>query len=112
MRISDWSSDVCSSDLMALRDNAYGVCRWDDRGPLITSARAPRQGRFSVADPRAISSREGSGFLGVNRWSGTVGVISSRGLPTNGSYSVADPRYGERDRDSTLGVVQIGRAHV
>src|SRR3546814_6477814 len=22
---------------MALRDNAYGVCRWDDRGPLITS---------------------------------------------------------------------------
>src|SRR3546814_6285983 len=44
---------------MALRDNAYGVCRWDDRGPLITSARAPGQGRFSVADLRAISSREG-----------------------------------------------------
>lgn len=95
---------------MALRDNAYGVCRWDDRGPLITSARAPGQGRFSVADPRAISSREGSGFLGVNRWTGTVGVISSRGLPTNGSYSVADPRYGERDRDSTLGVVRWGAA--
>ncbi|TGX49061.1 DNA cytosine methyltransferase [Sphingomonas gei] len=77
-----------------LRDNAYGVCRWNDRGPLVTSARAPGQGRFSIADPRAFSSREGSGFLGVNDWTGTVGVISSRGLPTNGGYSVADPRPG------------------
>lgn len=77
-----------------LRDNAYGVCRWDERGPLVTSARAPGQGRFSIADPRAASTREGSGFLGVNGWAGTVGVISSRGGPTNGGYSVADPRPG------------------
>lgn len=77
-----------------LRNEAYGVCRWDQLGPLVTSARAPGQGRFSVADLRALSSREGSGFLGVNEWRGTIGVISTRGLPTNGSYSVADPRPG------------------
>jgi hypothetical protein len=35
-----------------LRENALGVCGWDDTAPLVTGARAPGQGRFSVADPR------------------------------------------------------------
>lgn len=77
-----------------LRENAYGVCRWEDRGPLVTGARAPGQGRFSVADPRAQTSREGTGYLGVNAWSGHVGTVSGRGGVTNGGYSVADPRPG------------------
>ncbi len=77
-----------------LRPNAYGVARWSDATGVITSARAPGQGRFSVADPRTPSSREGSGLLGVHRWTGTAGVISTRALPTNGAYSIADPRPG------------------
>lgn len=81
---------------LPLRDNAYGVCRWDDRSPLVTSARAPGQGRFSVADPRAFSSRDGSGYVGVRHWIDHVGVVSSRGGPTNGSLSIADPRPGYR----------------
>ncbi|WP_296221004.1 MULTISPECIES: DNA cytosine methyltransferase [Alphaproteobacteria] len=81
---------------LPLRDNAYGVCRWEDRSPLVTSARAPGQGRFSVADPRAFSSRDGTGYLGVRHWVDHVGVVSSRGGPTNGGYSVADPRPGYR----------------
>lgn len=81
---------------LPLRDNAYGVCRWEDRSPLVTSARAPGQGRFSVADPRAFSSRDGSGYLGVRHWVDPTGVVSSRGGPTNGSFSIADPRPGYR----------------
>lgn len=89
-----------------LRPNAYGVARWSDAAGLITSARAPGQGRFSVADPRPVSTREGSGFLGVNLWRGSTGVISTRGLPTNGAYSIADPRpgYGEATHRHVLGV--------
>lgn len=84
-----------------LRDNAYGVCRWEDRSLLVTSARAPGQGRFSVADPRAFCSRDGSGYLGVRHWIDHVGVVSSRGGPTNGSFSVADPRPGYREGTHT-----------
>lgn len=89
-----------------LRPNAYGVARWSDTAGVITSARAPGQGRFSVADPRAVSTREGTGFLGVNLWGGSTGVISTRAMPTNGAYSIADPRpsYGEATHRYVLGV--------
>lgn len=89
-----------------LRPNAYGVVRWSDHSSLITGARAPGQGRFSVADPRTSSTREGSGFLGVNRWSANTGVVSTRALPTNGAYSIADPRpaYGDATHRHVLGV--------
>src|SRR3546814_469715 len=28
MRISDWSSDVCSSDLLSVKSKIFGVCAW------------------------------------------------------------------------------------
>jgi site-specific DNA-cytosine methylase len=95
-----------------MRENAYGVCRWEDRGPLVTSARAPGQGRFSVADPRPFTTREGSGFLGVNNWIGHVGTISSRGGPTNGSYAIADPRpgYGPATHTNLLSVTSFDQS--
>lgn len=95
-----------------MRENAYGVCRWEDRGPLVTSARAPGQGRFSVADPRPFTTREGSGFLGVNSWIGHVGTISSRGGPTNGSYAIADPRpgYGPATHTNLLSVTSFDQS--
>src|SRR3546814_9905674 len=34
MRISDWSSDVCSSDLLALIGTAIAI-HWFDRGGLV-----------------------------------------------------------------------------
>src|SRR3546814_17383664 len=40
MRISDWSSDVCSSDLRLRRRNAPGIC---DRQPRRPDARLPRR---------------------------------------------------------------------
>src|SRR3546814_3640337 len=40
MRISDWSSDVCSSDLKALRGLETGLCGFDDYQPLEGASRA------------------------------------------------------------------------
>ena len=36
---------------LPLRDNAYGVCRWEDRSPLVTSARAPGASSSGLAWP-------------------------------------------------------------
>lgn len=87
-----------------LRDNALGVCRWDDTGPCVTTARAPGQGRFAVADPRTPVRQDD--HLGVHRWDEASGVIGGRGGPTNGAYSVADPRpsYGPETHRHVLGV--------
>ena len=87
-----------------LRENALGVNDWSDTAPVITTHRAPGQGRFSVADPRYTSTFEGAGPYGVEDWSEPAGAIRGANRPGNGTFSVADPRYGDRDRDSTLGV--------
>jgi site-specific DNA-cytosine methylase len=89
-----------------LRENALGVCGWDDSAPLVTGARSPGQGRFSVADPRPHGRGEqyqGS-YLGVNGWDESVGAVSTRGGPTNGAYSVADPRVDGYPHHGTHGV--------
>lgn len=91
-----------------LRDNALGVCRWGDAAPLLTGARAPGQGRFSVADPRPDQPLFRSS-LGVTSWTGRGSIaatIGGRGFPLNGAYSVADPRpgYGNSTHRNVLGV--------
>ncbi len=87
---------------MSLRENALGVNAWTDTAPVITSHRAPGQGRFSVADPR-VDSQWQADVLGVQDWQDTSGVVAGRSGPTNGAYSVADPR-GHGERASTYGV--------
>lgn len=104
-----------------LRENAYGVCRWDEKAPLITGARSPGQGKFSVADVRPFDPMYRTS-LGVIRWTGEAGTIGGRGFPLNGAYSVADPRpgYGPNTHQNILYVVRfegsaksvIGTSHV
>lgn len=91
-----------------LRENALGVCRWEDTAPLITGQRSPGQGRFSVADPRIETTREGSGRLGVREWSEPSGTVQGCSRPENGAFSVADPRpgYGPDTHRNVLGVKQ------
>src|SRR3546814_2440098 len=75
MRISDWSSDVCSSDLLVLqaalrRDDArfirvggHEACRRlpDDAFRSCISKASPRQGRYGYTHPqsgqRALGNR-------------------------------------------------------
>src|SRR3546814_21146701 len=60
MRISDWSSDVCSSDLAALRaDRRRRRARTDDRRQPRRSAQPPRRRRAALPARRvrAVESR-------------------------------------------------------
>jgi site-specific DNA-cytosine methylase len=88
-----------------MRDNQLGVCEWEGTAPTITTARAPGQGKFSVADPRpGYGDATHRNVLGVNEWEGKpAGVISGAPKPTTGANAVADPRV-EYMRDTGLGV--------
>lgn len=90
---------------VSLRENALGVNGWNDTAPVITSHRAPGQGRFSVADPR-VDSQWQADVLGVQDWQDHSGVVAGRSGPSNGAYSVADPRpgYGPSTHRHVLGV--------
>jgi len=86
-----------------LRENALGVNAWADTAPVITAARAPGQGRFSVADPR-VATEWNADVLGVRDWDGPTGTVAGRSSPSNGAYSVADPRVDGHPRSVQLGV--------
>lgn len=74
-----------------MRDNSLGVCGWGETAPVVTSQRAPGQGRFSVADPR-VGADWNADVLGVRDWAEPSGTVAGRSSPSNGVYSVADPR--------------------
>lgn len=91
----------------ALRDNALGVNSWSDTAPLITGARAPGQGRFSVADPRSEGWHNEA--LGVRQWGDPARVVAGASRPHNGAHSVADPRTNDM-RSGGLGVLPYDHA--
>lgn len=86
-----------------LRDNALGVNAWTDTAPVVTSHRAPGQGRFSVADPRPAENWHNES-LGVRSWRDTGRVVAGASRPHNGAHSVADPRVDGHPRSVQLGV--------
>ncbi|MGV7119586.1 DNA cytosine methyltransferase [Sphingopyxis sp. 550A] len=94
-----------------LRDNALGVNHWNDSAPVITTHRAPGQGRFSVADPR-VDADWNSDVLGVRDWEKSTGTVAGRNSPTNGAFSVADPRpgYGPNTHQNILAVAGYDEA--
>ncbi|GAB7553160.1 hypothetical protein NRB_26660 [Novosphingobium sp. 11B] len=88
-----------------LRENALGVNGWGDTAPVITSHRAPGQGRFSVADPRPLDDWHNEA-LGIRGWDDPARVVAGASRPHNGAHSVADPRpaYGSSTHRHVLGV--------
>nr|WP_295828248.1 DNA cytosine methyltransferase [uncultured Azospirillum sp.] len=77
------------------RDDVLGVLPMDATAPTVTGNAGPTTGRFSVADPRVISTREGTGYLGVNEWERPAGTVTANGRPGSGAFSIADPRMRE-----------------
>src|SRR3546814_1319286 len=65
MRISDWSSDVCSSDLSGLLD--------EDRGVVARAAQAQLRGRFREPEP--------DGGLQLAAAGPSARVLPDEGLP-------------------------------
>src|SRR3546814_20653860 len=100
MRISDWSSDVCSSDLVLLQDvlrRAADVVGRDladeardidagraglDAGRVVAEVAAAGLDQRGLAVERRVNVAEGLGVGGVRQTPGTAdGVGSHRDLP-------------------------------
>src|SRR3546814_20115061 len=80
MRISDWSSDVCSSDLLAGRDAEKGVPSWARSHPL-TQDRVDRARREAAGGTAKTRNRD----VFLNALDGTIydddpkkGVVDGR----------------------------------
>src|SRR3546814_10373107 len=86
MRISDWSSDVCSSDLDARIENRPG---WTDEGAAVLRLEvAPDQGRQEMQIPGGASSAGGAQGNQVRL---TSSIIVLRGLGHATALRVTPP---------------------
>src|SRR3546814_17071850 len=112
MRISDWSSDVCSSDLTGKRR-----ARREDGG---ATPPAPRTNLYDDVTHRIVAELVAGRFPWVQPW-GRTGIAAT-GLPRNAitgrSYpgvinlilwgSVIEPGWHPRSRERVLGN-EVGR---
>lgn len=87
-----------------LRNGAFGVRRWEEASGAVAGETLPTNGNYAVADPRAVSSREGSGFLGVRGWNQPSGAVIGNSRPGAGAFCVADIRIDGHPKSVQLGV--------
>src|SRR3546814_17162258 len=97
MRISDWSSDVCSSDLGVLADDRVRLRRqrFLARTDVHAAARIPRtvHARWSIAAARAVDCHF-SFDPGTQR----IGYCVERGVLIREVGIAADRRNGEAEQ--------------
>src|SRR3546814_18782752 len=89
MRISDWSSDVCSSDLTALQSE-YSIWERDIEDEILPVCREHGIG-FVPYSPL------GRGFL--------AGAVRSRDQLPEGDWRRNDPRYSDENLPANLALV-------
>src|SRR3546814_5691662 len=116
MRISDWSSDVCSSDLFARYSDTRVVIRDE------ALAREPVTGLFSANDPAGFSRAVASAFDAQVVQGPYVNILPRNPAPHKGQDPFQPPGHGSPDCDCDYEVFdvvieagvdrQIGRAHV
>src|SRR3546814_1493917 len=104
MRISDWSSDVCSSDLADYRINSLM-----DRGTLrVVSLQAPGQVSALFGDARVSMDLRGWKQVLAMRDATDSALLTYEKDDRAAVLSFNDDRSG----GVTINVQQIGRAHV
>src|SRR3546814_10021367 len=122
MRISDWSSDVCSSDLTQLDDD-YPITVAVD-GNVLIGVDAEDFGVYGVYVQHGVSEFVGGSVR--SKVTGAIGVYDISGMkpifrgitadvPNGIAYSgFSGDSYvrGTDLEDRASGVVEIGRAHV
>lgn len=69
----------------------YGVVPWDSPADTVTTARAPGQGKFSVADPRPTKRLHNAAYR-VAAFDDVSSTVTAQGRPCGGVNAVADPR--------------------
>src|SRR3546814_12030020 len=103
MRISDWSSDVCSSDLPALdrlwrRTRTYAS---PDTIPSSGSLRRMARGPVAVGIPgwtTALAGTEGTRVQGESEYRCTMGRQAARRPQSTGTRPAADAGRPERPK--------------
>src|SRR3546814_19306977 len=115
MRISDSSSDVCSSDLGALATAKIARAAWDANGAIIVTASldealplvnrlAPEHLELAVDDPQALFDQvrhPGPAFLGRHTPAATSDYVAG---PT---HSLPTARRADRERGVSGKKVQV-----
>src|SRR3546814_4144412 len=105
MRISDWSSDVCSSDLYEIVDSATVVIR----KAVPSKPSENPQSRVNRADNDASATQDNVEALD------TVTVTGTRirgGITPSPVITIDSRRIREEGLNDLGEVIQIGRAHV
>src|SRR3546814_2733441 len=108
MRISDWSSDVCSSDLVQI---AIGGDRLQGRSAQvdIDGPREPKIARVGEIDAGAVATIEAAGDEAIVDRKPIVGRIGVRVRAGERREAARARATGAAKADRTK---QIGRAHV
>src|SRR3546814_8760806 len=126
MRISDWSSDVCSSDLGLDKDGraidglfglGFGAVEIGTLTPLAQPGN-PRPRLFRLTEDRAVINRMGFNNGGIDAALARVAKAKRRGIL--GINVGANKESNDRIGDYRIGVAraapladyEIGRAHV
>src|SRR3546814_2846684 len=65
MRISDWSSDVCSSDLILVRVQLRGVGRQEEQFDLLFAVANPGAHLFAVVYAQVVENQEHLAALSI-----------------------------------------------
>src|SRR3546814_14422139 len=107
MRISDWSSDVCSSDLPALSDNVEAGTKWQTSIGLLTAAVFRSQTQDEIVPASSVGGRTSYRNAGRTRrdgaelaWSAQFAGHAKAYL----AYSWLDARY----RDPVTDAIRAG----
>src|SRR3546814_7627993 len=113
MRISDWSSDVCSSDLIGLGAAAYLAPGEDMQQqaapPPIMSAATP-----GMITPRPCAARACAGLVQDHAIRGRLNIASPSDIAIHRHYGgkIRLRATGLRLPPAAYRQIQIGRAHV
>src|SRR3546814_9444130 len=126
MRISDWSSDVCSSDLLAfhLRGNAFGVAILSKIGSAVLMGIAITGMHYTGMAaaqfaPGSFCRAATSAGMSTEALAVTIGVVTFCILTIALGVSALDAHFAAKLTDALRqtneqlrALAQIGRAHV
>src|SRR3546814_6552322 len=110
MRISDWSSDVCSSDLNLARDEIDQPAVDEMRG-YATRALLVKDDRFLLDSRQTADARADRNASAVTLFVAHVGEAGILQRLAGGVYAVDDERI-ELPLHLVVDALEIGRAHV
>src|SRR3546814_10503954 len=107
MRISDWSSDVCSSDLSTVKGiGGHGAYPHTTKDPIVLASRIV--GALQTLVSREVSPLDSAVVTVGSFHAGAKHNI----IPAEAKLQLTVRSYTDAVRDQLLDGIEIGRAHV